>query len=85
MLTRLRRLVDRVRAVLHERELAAHREINELVRAVEDAAPEGVVSCDACGMRVAPRGNHYSVHFPSITSDRPCSRSWPPATTRSIA
>jgi hypothetical protein len=40
-------------------------------------APNGLVSCDACGKLAAPRGNYFSVHFAKQTDTKPCPRSWP--------
>lgn len=77
MRTRLRWLLDRVRAVLRERELAAaDLEITVLVQAIESAAPGGLERCDLCGQFAAPRGGRLSLHYPKIASGRPCVRSW---------
>lgn len=39
----------------------------------------GLVTCDACGQTVAPRDDHYSVHFADLRAKAPCPRSYPPA------
>jgi hypothetical protein len=37
----------------------------------------GLVTCDVCDQLVAPRGDHYSVHFAAIRDRAPCPRSYP--------
>lgn len=46
--------------------------------ALEIPCPPGLAPCPHCGRDESPRGDHFAVHYPTISSMKPCKGSWPP-------
>lgn len=48
----------------------------------DEPTQPGLEKCDRCDQIAQKRGDHYSVHYPSMESLTPCPRSWPPKVKR---
>lgn len=44
---------------------------------VDETTTPGLVTCPKCGTPQRPLRHRFAVHFPTLTSARPCAGSWP--------
>lgn len=47
------------------------------VIAVPDIVTPGLATCPKCGTSQRPMAHRFAVHYPTLTSARPCEGSWP--------